>query len=97
MIHKLILPLAATAVVASVSTASADITLVNCTEFTIGIREDIAIQAEVRAGSLDAAKEMICATAEQLERPDGTDPERKLVHIMPADIHTVVVYFPRAN
>ncbi|MDU8944254.1 hypothetical protein [Ovoidimarina sediminis] len=97
MIHKLMLPLAATAVVASVSTASADMNLIDCVDFTIAIRDDMMVLAEVRAGSLEAAQEMVCATAEQLERPEGTDPERKLVHIMPADIHTVVVYFPRAN
>lgn len=97
MNRKLLAPLVAAAVVGAASAASASNTSVYaCDGFFIGISDDIAVQAELRTGSQEAARQLVCETAEQLDEVQrGLEiPTSILVHLMPGDIHTRVVYIP---
>jgi hypothetical protein len=71
-------------------------TLINCTEFLIGITDDIAVQAELRAGSHEGMEQKVRDAPKQLREVDDHLEVVKtiLVHIMPADIHTRVLCMP---
>jgi len=45
-------------------------TLINCTEFSIGITDDIAVQAELRAGSHEGMEQKVRDAPIQLREVD---------------------------
>lgn len=97
MIRKILAPLSVAAIMASASAAFANNSLIDCEGFMIGITDAIATQAELRAGSREGMEQMVCETAQQLDEVEaGLDIIKTiLIHIMPADIHTRVIYIPK--
>jgi hypothetical protein len=99
-----VLKLAASLMVVSVGTASADVTMVDCpgagegrSSFVISIAEAIASAGEERAGSMAEFQENVCTVAQQLPIKTYDRPTRVDILIEPYGIDTTVVVFPTAQ
>ncbi len=97
--QKKILGIAAATLIGSVSVASADVVAVDCVDdkVVISMAEEIAAQAQERAGSEDEFKENVCTTAQQLPLDTYDRPTRVEILIEPYGIETAVVVFPTSQ
>lgn len=89
--------LAAAFLVASLGAASANVTMVNCTDYTLTIADDVVVAGQAKAGSARQFEINACNLAEQLGMDNFDGPKRVSVRIEGLDMDTVVVVIPNTN
>lgn len=89
--------LATAFLVATVGTASANVTMVNCPGYILSIADDVVITGQQRMGSAAAFDARACSLADQLGLDAADSPYRARVFIEGLGQETVVVVIPTSD
>ena len=79
---------------ASVATASARVSMVNCEGYIVSIADEDTLRIQERVGSGEAYLNAVCAGADQLPLDEYKTPTRVNVRLEPIDYHLTVVIIP---